>query len=396
MDRFNGLKIVIFGHSMAKPNGGAAGVGIAEEKTYGGLLQSLNNCIVHRNAISGSMIGGALANQSRLTHESRWNVLDGYGTGTPDIIIIDALINDHSASIPLGAINDTDIDTVYGSTDYLIRKMMPRYPITRIFFKLPCHTIVNNATCPEKNAIGLYLSDYVNAVEEVCFRYGISTINSYQDSGITFYNCNTNTVDGIHLNELGARKEYELIRSTLNLKMTNEFVNNTNEEEPPVSTVVFDIKSNNITNVTYNETTNVLTAQTNSGNYDFALTDDLNSAVVMMPVANPVGLPAFVIGNDAQGNAVVLYTDGSGKISSFKKSGLVSEITQITVLDGLKPTAAKGAYVTITHGTNNVNISYGSYSRDIPYSLIPELTVKSIGCLFTGNGVSNYIIDKIN
>jgi len=395
MDRFNGKKIVIFAHSMGTANGGAAGQGIPESKTYGGLLRDLNNCVIYRDAIPGARISAPSTWATRMTNPSRWNNLDS--VIVPDIIILDAMINDFLQNVELGLPTDTEINTFYGATDYLLKNMIVRYPNTRIAFKLACHTSYQTPEFPEKNTAGVYLTDFIKAAKEVCSRYGVFLIDSFQNSGMTHANTSTYTIDGIHHNELGARTEYETIRNAFNTMLTNEYVDNTNEEEePPTSSVVFDIKSNNIANVTYNETTNVLESQTNSGNYDFALTDDLTSAVVMMPVANPVGLPAFVIGNDAQGNAVVLYTDGSGKISSFKKSGIVSEITTITILDGLKPVAPKGTPVTITHTTDHVNISYGSYSRDIPYSLIPDLTVKSIGCLFTGNGVSNYIIDKIN
>lgn len=395
MDKFNGKKIVIFAHSMGTANGGAAGVGIPEPLTYGGLLRVLNGCTIYRDAIPGSRISAPEAYITRMTNPDRWNTLDALFV--PDIIILDAMINDYAQNVELGLLTDTEINTFSGALDYLFRNMLPRYPHSQLFLKLACHTTYNNPTCPEKNAMGVYLTDFIERAKAIAFRYGISIINSFQDSGINFYNNYMYTVDGIHHNIPGARKEYEVIRSTLNLKFTNptpEEQDGGEEETPP--TVIFNIKSNNVGAITYNESTNVLTAQTNSANYDFALTDDCNSAVIAMPVSSPVGLPAYCIGTDSEGNAVVLYTDGTGKISSFKKSGLVSEITPITVLDGAKPNAAKGAYVTIAHGLENVTISYGSYTRAIPYSLIPDLAVKSIGVLFTGAGVGTYIFDKIN
>lgn len=394
-DRFNGKKIVIFGHSMATSNGGAQGVGIPEPKTYGGLLRDLNGCTIYRNAISGSRVSAPSSFPTRMTNPDRWNTLDS--VIVPDIIIVDAMINDFLQNVQIGLPTDTEISTFYGAMDYLLKNMVTRYSNTRIYLKLACHTSYQIATSPEKNSSGVYLTDFIKVAKEVCLRYGVTIIDSFQNSGMTHANTSTYTIDGIHHNELGARAEYETIRNVLNATLTNVVAPSVIViEEPPVSSVVFDIKSNNISNITYSETTNALTAQTNSVNYEFALTNDCNSVVVTMPANNPVALPAFVIGNDSQENAIVLYFDGSGSIKSFKKSGVVNEITQITTLDTDKPFAPKGTPVTITHGTDNVTISYGSYTRNIPYTSIPELTVKSIGCLFTGAGVSNYTFDKIS
>jgi len=65
-------------------------------------------------------------------------------------------------------------------------------------------------------------------------------------------------------------------------------------------------------------------------------------------------------------------------------------------LPTLRPNAPKGTPVTITHGTDNVTISYAGFTRDIPYSLMPGLTTKSIGVLCTGADVNTYTFDKIN
>ena len=392
MDRFNGKKIVLFGHSMATANGGSAGVGIPETKTYGGLLRDLNNCVIYRNAVPNSKISSASTDAIRLTNPDRWNFLDTE-ISAPDIIIIDAGINDFHQSVPLGTIADTTIATFYGALDYLLKSMIPRYLNSRIFFKLPCH-ITYMMTSPEKNTAGVYLTEFVKAIEDVCYRYGVSTINSFQDSGQNFYNTPALTIEGIHHNESGARKEYEIIRSTLNYKLNNIF----SDVPLPQTSVVFDIRSNNIGNLTYNEVTNELTEQVSASafNYEFALTDDCQSAVITMPVESPIPFSVFCIGSDSQGNAFVIYANGTGNIYKFDKNGLTGSAVLICNLPTLRPNVPKGTAFTIAHGTDNITISYGSFTREIPYSLLPGLTTKSIGVLCTGADVNKYLFDKIN
>jgi len=71
---------------------------------------------------------------------------------------------------------------------------------------------------PEYNGTN-YMTEFVEAIEKVCKLFGISVINTNQDSGITCYNIADLAPDLIHVEEVGHQMIYNTILSETNLKL---------------------------------------------------------------------------------------------------------------------------------------------------------------------------------
>jgi hypothetical protein len=207
-NKIQNLKVSILGDSISTSNGG--GVGIPEPDTYGGLLRDNENCLIYRDADAGSNLS------TDFTNDARVNSLNSIFE--PDVILVFGGINDFLEDATLGTFGDTTTATFYGGVDVLCKKLQTRYPNARIFFMTPIHTMYTLASIPENNGTN-YLTEFVEAIEKVCKRYGISVINTNQDSGITCYNIGTLASDLIHVGVDGHIMIYNTVVSETNLKL---------------------------------------------------------------------------------------------------------------------------------------------------------------------------------
>jgi len=203
--------VSILADSIGTSTGG--GPGIAESDTFGGLLRINDDCTIFRSAVAGSNLS------TDFTDDARVNSLNS--VNEPDTILVFGGVNDFLEDATLGSYGDTTTATFYGGLDVLCIKLQTRYPEARIFFMTPLHHKYTTAggLVPEYNGTN-YMTDFVDAIERVCKRYGISVINTNQNSGITCYNIDVLApVDLIHVNEVGHQMIYKTIISETNLKL---------------------------------------------------------------------------------------------------------------------------------------------------------------------------------
>lgn len=109
----------------------------------------------------------------------------------------------------LGVMGDTSLDTVYGAVDSIIKTLLTKYPKAKLAFVIT--TPVSNAMGMRSlNAKGKGLSDYCNAIKQVCEFYSIPYIDLYHTSNFNEININTMTSniaetapDGLHPSRVG-------------------------------------------------------------------------------------------------------------------------------------------------------------------------------------------------
>jgi hypothetical protein len=88
-----------------------------------------------------------------------------------DIILLEGGKNDFNSSVPIGEIGDTSTKTFMGALKFLIGKLREKYPDALII----CVTVWNTAGT---NSLGLNVSDYGQAMIEVCASMGVPCFNS--------------------------------------------------------------------------------------------------------------------------------------------------------------------------------------------------------------------------
>ena len=119
-----------------------------------------------------------------------------------DIITVFGGTNDMGLDVEIGQWGDRDTSTLYGALTVLIEGLYEKYPAKKIGFILPLPRWTING----EHAKGL--ENYVAAIEEVCGRYSIPTLDLYHGSGLmpalsSQQGVTFNTGDTTHPNERG-------------------------------------------------------------------------------------------------------------------------------------------------------------------------------------------------
>lgn len=155
------------------------------------------------------------------------------------------------------------------------------------------------------------------------------------------------------------------------------------------SEIIFDVFSDHIQDLVYASGTLSLSISV-PANYEWAATTYAAAATITMPTDAAVEIYAVVVGVQTNGNAIVVYLDNTGNISSFNKSGVLPPIymTGMAVPGNL----AKGNPVTITHTSDRFTISYPGYSQFFLYSDLTSFGKPAIGVLATGSDDNNYLM----
>lgn len=211
-------KISIIGDSISTDNGGGD-AGLIYPQQYWARMEYYLGCEIFRDAIGGTTItqgGQAPAFVVPSRYESLNSVF------TPDIVFIFGGINDFLQGIPLGTAADAVNTTFYGALKELYSNILYRMPNARVFHITPAHTTFTQHGSfinryPEFNSnSGLFLSDYIEAIEKISRRFGVGLIDVNQNSGITQYNIETLSSDKIHFKAKGHEMVYNTIVNTLN------------------------------------------------------------------------------------------------------------------------------------------------------------------------------------
>ena len=119
-----------------------------------------------------------------------------------DIITVFGGTNDMGLDVEIGQWGDRDTSTLYGALTVLIEGLYEKYPAKKIGFILPLPRWTING----EHAKGL--ENYVAAIEDVCGRYSIPTLDLYHGSGLmpalsSQQGVTFNTGDTTHPNERG-------------------------------------------------------------------------------------------------------------------------------------------------------------------------------------------------
>lgn len=137
-----------------------------------------------------------------------------------DIVIVFGGTNDYGhGDAAMGDINSEDEYTFYGAMNKLCENLIIKFPTSKIVFMTPMHRTDENNVFNERglrNVAGL--SGYVDAIKEVCYKYGLPVIDLFGELGI-----NPNfgemykvyTVDGLHPNNLGHERVADFVIAKL-------------------------------------------------------------------------------------------------------------------------------------------------------------------------------------
>ena len=167
------------------------------------LKEKLNIATVNNYGIAGNTI----AVNSNATGDGMCVRYENMNNNA-DIISVAGGVNDHGLNTPLGDISSIDNKTFYGALKILCEGLLTKYPLKTIFFITPMH-YANFFSGDTTNSLKLPLTDYVDAIIEVCRMYSIPVLDNYSNIGIYPKNSiqkSTYTADGLHPNEEGHKK----------------------------------------------------------------------------------------------------------------------------------------------------------------------------------------------
>ena len=137
------------------------------------------------------------------------NVLKSINFSSIDFVTIFYGTNDWTSDYnTIGAENSTDPKDIKGAVNIIVNNLMTKYPNLKILFITPTHrffggtgSAYDSDTTP--NALGVYLSEFCNAIEESANYNHLPCLNMYRNGGLNKYNHNLLFTDGIHPNNSG-------------------------------------------------------------------------------------------------------------------------------------------------------------------------------------------------
>ena len=126
-----------------------------------------------------------------------------------DMVTVWGGVNDFSLNIPMGTKGSTNTMTFYGALKVLIEGLINKYPGKKIGFVLTSPVNYTDTTLnycfDETNTEGLKLSDYNNAIIDMCHDYSLPILDLYNNSGMNQLNMQIMTSniektapDGLH------------------------------------------------------------------------------------------------------------------------------------------------------------------------------------------------------
>lgn len=194
------------------------GDSIVEQKKWQDYVKNYFGCTaVYNNGIGGTCV----ANNGKTA--TLWNgqVINGWMCGDDRIdlarrnygltqaVILLGGHNDFASNIPLGDLDSLDDTKFKSAYALMIKKMIGIFPNAKIFAMTPANSRlssnVTNMDTEVKNSLGLTMSDYADAVKEVCSVYGIPVIDIFGESGMSVMNGSKYVTDVVHPNDDGGK-----------------------------------------------------------------------------------------------------------------------------------------------------------------------------------------------
>lgn len=111
--------------------------------------------------------------------------------------------NDFAVGTKLG--EGLDQSTFIGSINYIVDKILSKYPHVKIYFTTPTHRYFDKNLDSDLhcNKNGLYLKDYVDAIMNSAALQHLPSLDLYSNSGLNKYNHSTFFADSVHPNNAG-------------------------------------------------------------------------------------------------------------------------------------------------------------------------------------------------
>lgn len=200
--------------------------GSKTDKTYHAYINETNT---FKSVKSMGVSGSCISSQSDYGHNCS-PLIDRYASiPNSDLIVIFMGTNDYSHETSLGNITDTTDISFYGALNEIACGLKTAHPDSQIVFVTPLHRYgfgtskilgtqftydyIPNGKCHT-------LSDYVNAIKDICKKYSIPVIDLYNQYPIDPTNeaeRNIYMPDGLHPNAKGHKLIADLL--LLNLKI---------------------------------------------------------------------------------------------------------------------------------------------------------------------------------
>lgn len=202
---FYGKSLYIDGDSIALGAG-------ANNFGYGDILAEKYNMTISKFAEDGGCIGNVSGK-----HCIADSVVTNYNN--QEVVILDGGFNDSGNSVPLGSLS-TDVNKPYtenptsetfiGGLEKAFQHILTSNPTAKIFFLIP-HKILRSFT-QQRGTLGYTFKTYIDAIKQVCERYGVEVINIFENvSFLTYldvFKPYTKNQDGIHPTQEGYNKFY--------------------------------------------------------------------------------------------------------------------------------------------------------------------------------------------
>jgi lysophospholipase L1-like esterase len=209
----NGLKMAVLGDSISD----VTYIDTPDESgVWWGLVATYGEMEAYANAIAGTSIATGSGGGDPFHTDTRWQSLDT--DFDPDIILIFGGTNDFgSRNVSLGTNADPESlkTSFYGALKYLYHSIMNEYPNAKVFHMTPISR--SSGSFPAVNGTtGENFKDFITAIREVASDYNVAVIDTYQNSGINFWNGTTFTSDGLHPNEIGHKRIAEYVVNEIN------------------------------------------------------------------------------------------------------------------------------------------------------------------------------------
>lgn len=172
-----GKKLVACGDSFTQYTNAQfpSGIYAGENKTYPYLIGLRNNMTVENIAVSGSTLAVNSGTQTKFS--------DTLYTTIPndaDYIIIKYGINDSHQNIPIGTIDDNVNTTFYGAWNIVLSYIIQNHPLAKIGI-IVSNGLDYSASAPD----GSY---YAKATKDIAKKYGIPTLNEWDDPNVPLLN----------------------------------------------------------------------------------------------------------------------------------------------------------------------------------------------------------------
>ena len=191
-DVFSTYKYLAFGDSVT------AGSGLeSRSKSYpntAGNLLGINT--VNNKAVGGSSFVRDPANATRRCIAEDVVSFCSSSAIKYDVISVAGGVNDQAKSFPIGSINDSSTETIYGSLNIICETLLEKYPDAFIFLITP----IKQPTSETPNKEGYTLSVVRDAICAIGEKYDLPVLDLYNTSGFETdeYGMNHPDCDGWH------------------------------------------------------------------------------------------------------------------------------------------------------------------------------------------------------